>query len=217
MRQKYKLSHKEKCNKSNKLKTPLQKIDDIPSVDEIIKDDAMLVRVAFISNLMVRNCTNQQMREQYKEHFGEDISYYKVSKLRNAARMVYYIQIAKDRDEQIAEELMKAEWEARELMNAWDKSKEGSERHIKHKANSDGSEMMTYDLDEETTQTDRNAGDVKYLEQLSKVRQRVINILGLEAPKQQPVQTTMPSVTINVVDKEQRNITVEDVKIDSNE
>lgn len=210
---KYKLSRKEKNNKSNRLKTPLQKCDDIPTVDDIIKDDAMLVRVAFISNLMVRNCTSQQMQVQYKEHFNEDISYYKISKLRNAARMIYYIQIAQERNAQIADELMKAEWEARELMDAWDRSKEGNKKNIKHKAKSDGSEMMTYDLDEETTQTDVTAGDVKYLEQLSKVRQRVINILGLEAPKQQPAQTNMPSVTINVVDKEQRNITVEDVNI----
>ena len=217
MRKKYILSEKEKRNKANMVKTPLQKLDDMPKVEDIIKDDAMLVRVAFISDLMVRNCTNQQMQTLYKERFEEEISCYKINKLRNAARMVYYIQIAQNRNEQIAEELMKAEWEARELMEAWDKSKEGTERKIKHKADSDGSDLMTYNLEEETTQTDKNAGDVKYLEQLSKVRQRVINILGLEAPKQQPVQTNMPSVTINVVDNQQRNITVEDVKVENNE
>lgn len=215
-RQSYKLSNKERKDRISMLKTPLKKMDDLPSVDDIIKDDAMLVRVAFISNLMVRNCTNQQMKEQYEKNFEEEISIHKIVKLRNAARMVYYIQIAQERDAQIAEELMKAEWEARELMEAWDRSKDGTEKKIKHKANSNGSEMMTYDLDEETTQTDRNAGDVKYLEQLGKVRQRVINILGLEAPKQQPTQTTMPSVTINVVDKQQKSILVEDVKV-SNE
>lgn len=98
-------------------------------------------------------------------------------------------------------------------MNAWDRSKEESKKKIKHTANSSGSEMMTYDLDEETTQTENNFGDVRYLEQLGKVRQRVINVLGLEAPKQATqTNTTMPAVTINVVESKPKIIQVEDTK-----
>ena len=212
---KYQLSRKEKENRRNKLKTPFEKLDDIPAVEDIIKNDAMLVRVAFISSLMVRNMTSQQMREKYTEHFGEEVSQYKITQLRRAARLVYLSQISTNRDEQIAEELMRAEWESNELMNAWDDSKKGGLKKTHHKAKSDGTELTTYDLDEDTEETTRSFGDIRYMEQLGKVRQRVISMLGLEAPKQ-PVQqqnNTVPTVTINVVDRKQPTVNIEEAQV----
>lgn len=212
---KYKLSEKERKNKSNMLLTPLKKQDDIPTVEDIIKNDAMYAQIAFVSRLMVYNLTTQELRERYEEEFGEKISAYKINKLRHAARMVYLTQTVTERDSLVAEELMRIDWEAKELMEAWDKSKQGGLKKTKHKANSNGSEMMTYDLDEETIEATRSFGDIRYMEQLGKVRQRYINLLGLEAPKQQAQQqnNTMPTVTVNIVDSPRRNIVVEDIKV----
>lgn len=211
---KYKLSEKERKNKSNMLLTPLKKQDDIPTVEDIIKNDAMYAQIAFVSRMMVYNLTTQELRERYEEEFGEKISVYKINKLRHAARMVYLTQTVTERDSLVAEELMRIDWEAKELMEAWDKSKQGGLKKTKHKANSSGSEMMTYDLDEETIEATRSFGDIRYMEQLGKVRQRYINLLGLEAPKQQAQQqnSTTPTVTINVVENK-KNITVQDVDV----
>lgn len=211
---KYKLSDKQRKNKNNMLTTPLKKVDDIPDVDKIINSDDMLIKVGFVSNLMVRHHTVDQMRKEYEAEFGEPISYGKMNKLRHATKLIYLSQIAKDRDILVAEELMQADWELRELMEAWDKSKEGALKKSKHTAKSVGTEMTTYDLDEETENTERSFGDIRYMEQIGKVRQRIINVLGLEAPKQQPQQqnTGAAAVTINVVGKPQ-NIDISEAQV----
>lgn len=195
-------------------------MDDIPTIDEIIKDDEMLIKIGFVSKLMLYRLTTQQMCERYAKEYGENISQYKMTKLRHAARMVYLTQISKERDEQVAEELMQAEWETRELIGAWEKSKQtANKKTVKHNASqvSDAPEL-SYSLDETTESIEETPGDIRYMEQIGKVRQRVVNILGLEAPKQQAQQSNngnLPTVTINVVGG-RRNIQVEDVEVINN-
>ena len=42
--------------------TPLQKVDDALTVDDIVKDDAQLIQVHFIASLMVKHMTLEDMQ-----------------------------------------------------------------------------------------------------------------------------------------------------------
>lgn len=190
---------------------PLKKVDDALTVDGIIKNDEQLIKVHFISELMVKHYTPDQMRMAYYERFGEDVSIVKINKLKKLVRGVFLAEISQNHDELVAEELMHQEWELRELSEYWEKSKQGKKKVTHHKAVSDGTELTTYDLDETTTQTEETFGDLDAMRRINDVRERRIKVLGLEAPKK-PVEDSnrINAVTINVVGGT-RNIEVQDV------
>jgi hypothetical protein len=179
---------------------PLQKIDDALTVEDIIKDDAQLIQVHFIASLMTKHMTIEEMQLEYSKKFGEEIGYTKIKKLKALAKGVYLAEISKVHDELVAEELMHAEWELRELQDYWEKSKKGRKKTVHHKAVSEGTELTTYDLDETTTSIDETFGDLEAMKRINAVRERMIKVLGLEAPKK-PVEDNnkINAITINVV------------------
>ncbi len=194
-----------------KASTPLQKVDDALNVEDIIRSEEKLIQVHFISGEMVLHKTNEEIQIAYQQKFGESISLQKVRKLRQLARAVYLAEISKNHDELVAEELMHAEWELRELANYWERSKNGKRKTIKHKAKSDGTELTTYDLDETTDNYEETHGDLDAMKRINDVRERIIKVLGLEAPKK-PVEDSNKTnaITINIVDRP-KTIAVQDV------
>lgn len=194
-----------------KASTPLQKIDDALNVEDIIRNDEQLVQVHFISRQMVLHKTSEEMRQAYVKEFGKEISIRMINKLRQLSRAVYLAEISKNHDELVAEELMHAEWELRELSDYWERSKQGKRKMTKHKANSVGTELTTYDLDETTENTEDTYGDLDAMKRINDVHERIIKVLGLEAPKKQVEDTNrVNAVTINIVDKP-RSLEVQDV------
>lgn len=194
-----------------KASTPLQKQEDALTVEDIIKNDALMFRVHFMSEMMVESKNNQDIKTLYAARFGEEISNQKISVLKKYVRAVYMTEIARNRDEMVAEELMHANWELNQLKEYWEKSKLGKRKTSKHKANSVGTELTTYKLDETTENFEDTIGDLKAMELIGDVRSRVVKILGLEAPKQQPADNNKPnSITINIVDRP-KSIEVQDV------
>lgn len=190
---------------------PLKKVDDALTVDGIIKNDEQLIQVHFISELMVRHYTAEQMQVAYKQKFGEEISLSKLGKMKKLVRGVFLAEISHNHDELVAEELMQQEWEMKELIEYWEKSKQGKKKVTHHKANSVGTELTTYNLDETTTQTEHTFGDLDAMKRINDVRERRIKVLGLEAPKKPAEDSNrINAVTINVVGGT-RNIEVEDV------
>lgn len=192
--------------------TPLQKVDDALTVDDIVKDDAQLIQVHFIASLMVKHMTLEDMQLEYESKFGESISIAKIRRLKTLAKGVYLAEISKVHDELVAEELMHAEWELRELQSYWEKSKAGKKKTVHHKAVSDGTELTTYDLDETTESLEETFGDLEAMKRINAVRERVIKVLGLEAPKK-PVEDNnkVNAITINVVGGS-KTIEVQDVE-----
>lgn len=194
-----------------KASTPLQKIDDALNVEDIIRNDEQLVQVHFISKQMVLHKTSEEMRQAYVKEFGKEVSIRMINKLRQLSRAVYLAEISKNHDELVAEELMHAEWELRELSDYWERSKQGKRKITKHKANSVGTELTTYDLDETTENTEDTYGDLDAMKRINDVHERIIKVLGLEAPKKQVEDTNrVNAVTINIVDKP-RSLEVQDV------
>lgn len=194
--------------------TPLKKVDDALNVNDIIKDDAMLIKVHFVSGLMVKHMSNQEISIAFEEQFGEQLPISKIPNMKRLVRAVYMAEISKNKDEMVAEELMHAEWELRELMAYWEKSKNPKKKTVKHDANSDGTELTTYDLHETTDTTEEQIGDLDAMKRIASVRERVINLLGLNAPKQQPVEDVNKgpkSITVNIVGG-MREVKVEDVQ-----
>lgn len=190
---------------------PLKKVDDALTVDGIIKDDEQLIQVHFISELMVRHYTPEQMQTAYQNKFGREISLSKLGKLKKLVKGVFLAEISQNHDELVAEELMHQEWELKELSEYWERSKQGKKKVTHHKAVSDGTELTTYDLDETTTQTEHTFGDLDAMKRINDVRERRIKVLGLEAPKKPAEDSNrINAVTINVVGGT-RNIEVEDV------
>lgn len=194
-----------------KTSTPLQKIDDALNVEDIVRSDEKLVQVHFVSEQMVLHKTDEEMRQAYNKRFGAEISIREIRKLRQLARAVYLAEISKNHDELVAEELMHAEWELRELSDYWERSKQGKRKVTKHKANSVGTELTTYDLDETTENTEDTYGDLDAMKRINDVHERIIKVLGLEAPKK-PVEDNnkVNAVTINIVDKP-KTVEVQDV------
>lgn len=168
-----------------KTSTPLEKVDDALDVSAIIRDDAKLVKVHFMSEMMVRHKNTQEIRAEYEKKFGESISACMVGRLRSLVRAVYLAEISKNRDEMVAEELLHANWEMQELQAYWERSKAGKKKTVKHDAVSDGTELTTYDLHETTETTEETYGDLEAIKLMGNVRNRVIDLLGLNAPKQQ--------------------------------
>lgn len=197
-----------------KTSTPLQKVDDALNVEDIIRSDSKLVQVHFISEQMVLHKTNEEIKQAYLEKFKEPISLTRVGKLRQLARAVYLAEISKNHDELVAEELMHAEWELRELADYWERSKSGKKKKTTHTAKSDGTELTTYDLNETTDNYEETYGDLDAMKRINDVRERIIKVLGLEAPKK-PVEdnTKTNAITINIVDKP-KTIAVQDVTMD---
>ena len=182
--------------------TPLKKVDDALSVNDIIKDDAMLIKVHYVSDLMVKHMSNQEISLAFEERFGEPLPVSRVTRMKQLVRAVYMAEISKNKDEMVAEELMHAEWELRQLQEYWEKSKNPKKKHTHHKANSDGTELTTYDLDEDTDETIEQIGDLNAMKYIGNVRDRVIRLLGLEAPKQQVKEEDGKKsgpITINIV------------------
>lgn len=195
-----------------KASTPLQKVDDALNVDSIIRSEDKLIKVHFISGLMVLHKTDDEMQVAYQNKFNEEITLARIRKLRQLARAVYLAEISKNHDELVAEELMHAEWELRELSDYWERSKQGKRKISKHKANSVGTELTTYDLDEKTENFEDTYGDLDAMKRINDVRERIIKVLGLEAPKK-PVEdnSNVNAITINIVDAP-KTIEVQDVQ-----
>lgn len=194
--------------------TPLKKVDDALNVNDIIKDDAMLIKVHFVSGLMVKHMSNQEISVAFEQQFGEQLPISKIPNMKRLVRAVYMAEISKNKDEMVAEELMHAEWELRQLQEYWEKSKQPKNKHTHHKAKSDGTELTTYDLKEDTDETIEQIGDLNAMKCIGNVRERVINLLGLNAPKQQPVEDANKgpkSITVNIVGG-MRGVKVEDVQ-----
>lgn len=197
-----------------KASTPLKKVDDALNANEIIKDDAMLIKVHYVSSLMVKHMSNQEISLAFEEHFGEPLPVSRIPNMKRLVRAVYMAEISKNKDEMVAEELMHAEWELRELMEYWEKSKSPKKKTVKHDADSDGTELTTYKLHETTDTTEEQIGDLDAMKRIASVRERVINLLGLNAPKQQLVEDTNKgpkSITVNIVGG-MREVKVEDVQ-----
>ena len=196
--------------------TPLKKVDDALNVNDIIKDDAMLIKVHFVSDLMVKHMSNSDISAAFEAHFGEPLPVSKVGYMKQLVRAVYMAEISKNKDEMVAEELMHAEWELRQLQEYWEKSKNPKKKHTHHKAKSDGTELTTYDLNEDTDETIEQIGDLNAMKCIGNVRERVIKLLGLEAPKQQPKDDDDKKkngpITINIVGNT-RMVQAEDAKI----
>lgn len=200
-----------------KSSTPLQKVDDALNVEDIVRSDEKLIQVHFISEQMVLHKTNEEMQLAYKNKFGEEISIGKVRRLRQLARAVYLAEISKNHDELVADELMHAEWELRELADYWERSKQGKHKITKHKADSVGTELTTYNLDETTDNFEESHGDLDAMKRINDVRERIIKVLGLEAPKKQVDDTNrVNAVTINIVDKP-RTIVAQDITPEDSE
>ena len=53
--------------------TPLKKVDDALNVNDIIKDDAMLIKVHFVSDLMVKHMSNSDISAAFEAHFCEQL------------------------------------------------------------------------------------------------------------------------------------------------
>lgn len=195
--------------------TPLKKVDDALNVNDIIKDDAMLIKVHFVSDLMVKHMSNSDISAAFEAHFGEPLPLSKVGYMKQLVRAVYMAEISKNKDEMVAEELMHAEWELRQLQEYWEKSKQPKNKHTHHKAKSDGTELTTYDLNEDTDETIDQIGDLNAMKCIGNVRERVIKLLGLEAPKQ-PVKEDdnkrPKGITINIVGNT-RTIQAEEAKV----
>ena len=194
--------------------TPLKKVDDALNVTDIIRDDAMLIKVHFVSDLMVKHKSNQEISDEFEARFGEPMPLSKVGRFKNLVRAVYLAEISKNRDDMVAEELMHAEWELRELMAYWEKSKSPKKKTVKHDADSDGTELTTYELHETTETTEEQIGDLDAMKKIAAVRERVINLLGLNAPKQQVQEDNGKKngkITINIVGQT-RGVQVEDVQ-----
>lgn len=195
--------------------TPLKKVDDALSVNDIIKDDAMLIKVHYVSDLMVKHMTNQDISAAFEEKFGEPLPLSKVTRMKQLVRAVYMAEISKNKDEMVAEELMHAEWELRQLQEYWEKSKNPKKKHTHHKANSDGTELTKYDLDEDTDETIEQIGDLNAMKYIGNVRDRVIRLLGLEAPKQPKEDDgdkRPKGITINIVGQT-RTVQAEDAQV----
>lgn len=194
-----------------KSSTPLHKVDDALNVEDIVRSDDKLIKVHFISEQMVLHKSNEEMQQAYQNKFGESINISQVRRLRQLARAVYLAEISKNHDELVAEELMHAEWELRELSDYWERSKQGKRKVTKHKANSVGTKLTTYDLDETTENVEDTYGDLDAMKRINDVRERIIKVLGLEAPKK-PVEdnSKVNAITINIVDKP-KTIDVQDV------
>lgn len=195
--------------------TPLKKVDDALNVNDIIKDDAMLVKVHFVSGLMVKHMSNQEISLAFEQNFGEELPLSKVTRMKQLVRAVYMAEISKNKDEMVAEELMHAEWELKELMEYWEKSKNPKKKTTHHVADSDGTELTTYKLDETTDQTEEQIGDLDAMKRIAGVRERVINLLGLNAPKQQAKvedDTKRGPITINIVGQT-RTIQTEEAQV----
>ena len=196
--------------------TPLKKVDDALNVNDIIKDDAMLIKVHYVSDLMVKHMSNQEISMAFEEKFGEPLPLSKVTRMKQLVRAVYMAEISKNKDEMVAEELMHAEWELRQLQEYWEKSKNPKKKRTHHDANSDGTELTTYDLHEDTEETIDQIGDLNAMKYIGNVRDRVIRLLGLEAPKQpkedEGSKKKVGSITINVVGQT-RTVPTEDVQV----
>lgn len=194
---------------------PLKKVEDALTVDGVIKSDEQLIQVHFISELMVKHYTPEQMQLEYKSKFGDDISLTKIRHLKKLVKGVFLAEISQNHDELVAEELMHQEWELRELSEYWEKSKQGKKKTVHHKAVSDGTELTTYDLDETTTTQEETYGDLDAMKRINDIRERRIKVLGLEAPKKPSEDSgRINAVTINVVGST-RNIEVEDITPDA--
>lgn len=197
--------------------TPLKKVDDALSVNDIIRDDAMLIKVHFVSDLMVKHASNSEISAAFEANFGEPLPLSKVSHMKQLVRAVYMAEISKNKDEMVAEELMHAEWELRELQDYWEKSKHPKKKNTHHVADSDGTDLTTYKLKEDTDETIEQIGDLNAMKYIANVRERVIRLLGLEAPKQQNKdedkdKNKTGNITINIVGNT-RMVKTEDAQI----
>lgn len=199
-----------------KASTPLQKREDVLTAEDIIKNDEMMFQIHFMSEMMMRNKTNKEIQEAYLEKFNESITNYRISVLKKYVRAVYVAEVLHNRDEMVAEELMHANWELTQLKEYWERTKSGKRKIERHKANSVGTDITTYDLDETTENFEETFGDLNALKQIGVVRERIIKVLGLEAPKQQTQDNTKPNaITINIVDAAKpRTVVAEDVEPD---
>lgn len=197
--------------------TPLKKVDDALNVNDIIKDDAMLIKVHFVSDLMVKHMSNQEISAAFEAQFGEPLPLSRVTYMKQLVRAVYMAEISKNKDEMVAEELMHAEWELRQLQEYWEKSKQPKKKNTHHDADSKGTALTTYKLKEDTDETIEQIGDLNAMKYIGNVRERVIRLLGLEAPKQQPKdddkdkKKTGP-ITINIVGNT-RMVQTEDAQV----
>ena len=194
--------------------TPLEKVEDALSVNDIIKDDVMLIKVHFVSDLMVKHMTNQEISAEFESKFGESLPLSKVSYMKKLVRAVYMAEISANKDELVAEELMHAEWEIRQLQEYWEKSKGIKKKTVKHDADSDGTDLTTYELHETTETTEDQIGDLNAMKVIGSVRERVIKLLGLNAQKQQDdgdSDKRPRTITVNVVGN-MREIKVEEAQ-----
>lgn len=200
--------------KNIKTCTPLQKREDAISTDDIIRSDETMFKVHFMSKMMLNHRTREEIKNEYEKEFGKEIGYAEITRLKTLVRQVYIAETIKTRDEMIADELMHAEWELRELQQYWERSKAGKHKVTKHKADSVGTELTTYNLDESTDVAEDTFGDLEAMKRINDVRERMIRVLGLEAPKQQSQDNSRPSaITIEIVDS-QKKIQVQDIVSD---
>lgn len=180
----------------------IKRNDNRINVAKLLRTDKDYVETMFVSSMMKKSVPTEEMLERFSEKFGYEISLGRLKRLKENVRLIYIAQIGRNRQEQVADMLMEAEWETQELKAYWERSKQGDKKQSEHKANSSGDESMNYTLDETTMEVINKNGDIEVFRRLDAIEQRKIKVLGLEAPKVDPnqqQQSNGPAFTINIV------------------
>lgn len=202
-----------------KTSTPLQKCDDRLTVADFLHNDQKLVECEFMSQMMVKHKTDEEIKREFEERFCVPISTREVNSLKKMVRAVYLTSISQNRDEMVAEELMHAEWELRELTEYWERSKKKKKTHEHHVSHSEGENGVgvNFDLDEERDFETEQIGDLDAMKYIGKVRERIIRVMGLEAPKKAPEGAndakSGKEITINIVGRRNETLSVEEAEV----
>lgn len=198
----------------------IKRNDNQVNVGNLLRTDKDYVEAMFISELMSLSLKPDEMLARFSEKFGYDITVGRLRNLKQKVRLIFIAQIGRNREEQVADLLMEAEWETRELKDYWERSKQGEKKQSKHKANSSGDESMNYTLDETTTEVVNKNGDIEVFKRLNDIEQRKIKVLGLEAPKadaSQQQSANTPAFTINIVNSRKDLENIQEAEVVNNE
>lgn len=154
----------------------------------------------YVSELLAKGNDNQQIITKIEEKFNLHWKLAQLNKVKLLLHKLWRCDIAHSMNEQIAQQLAEIRVQKKEAWEAWEKSKQGKITTSTKKSNSTSpSDQVTWDLDETTTNTESQTGEVKYLQLIADLGKEERKLLGLYAPEKKETNNRPNAIQFNIL------------------
>ena len=154
----------------------------------------------YVSDLLAMGFNKHEILTKILERYKLSWKMRELNVVIELLHKMWRCDIAHTMNDQIAQQLAQIRTQKRVAWEAWEFSKTGNKHTKKHTSRQTSpAEEMTFDMEEVFEDSDRNAGDIKYLQLIADLCKEERKLLGLYAPEKKQSNVTGSGGNVNVI------------------